>query len=140
MAKGKLRRTVEKGEEWTCAIRQVMLPKDTNMYGPVFGGRILSMIDLAAVVEARLHGMHMWVTAAMDKIEFKRPVRLGDTVSLYTRTEREGTKSVTIEVCVEVHRFDTNDIEEVTSAFVTMVSLNKDGKPVPFKSKPEADT
>ena len=123
---------MEKGPEWSCAIRQVMMPRDTNMYGTVFGGIILSMIDQAALVEARMHGLHKWVTASLDRVDFKSPIRVGDTVSLYTQTSREGTKSLEVEVCVEVHRFDTNIVEEVTTAKITMVSLDADGKPIPF--------
>lgn len=132
--KTRLQRAIDKGSDWTCAIRQVMLPKDTNMYGCVFGGVILSMIDLAAVVEARQHGVHRWVTASMQRVDFKRPISLGDTVSLYTRTAEEGTKSVIVEVCVEVHRHDTNDIEEVTTASVTMVSVDENGRSIPFRT------
>ena len=102
------------------------------MYGTVFGGIILSMIDQAALVEARMHGLHKWVTASLDRVDFKSPIRVGDTVSLYTQTSREGTKSLEVEVCVEVHRFDTNIVEEVTTAKITMVSLDADGKPIPF--------
>ncbi len=130
--KQRLQRAIDKGPEWTCAIRQIMMPKDTNMYGTVFGGIILSMIDQAALVEARLHGIHKWVTASLDRVDFKSPIRVGDTVSLYTHTSREGTKSVEVEVCVEVHRYDTNTIEEVTTAKITMVSIGPDGKPIPF--------
>ena len=93
---------------------------------------MLSLIDEAAFVEARRHGMHKWVTACFDRVDFKQPIRVGDTVSLYTRTEQEGTKSVSIEICVEVMRYDTNVTEEVTTAHVTMVSVDCDGNPIPF--------
>ncbi len=102
------------------------------MYGTVFGGIILSMIDQAALVEARLHGIHKWVTASFDRVDFKSPIRVGDTVSLYTRTEKLGTSSVTVEISVEVHRYDSNAIHEVTKAVVTMVSVGHDGRPIPF--------
>ena len=128
----RLSRAIEKGQDWSCAIRQVMRPLHTNMYGTVFGGIVLSMIDEAAFVEARRHGMHKWVTACFDRVDFKRPIRVGDTVSLYTRTEKTGTKIVSIEVCVEVMRYDTNVTEEVTTAHVTMVSVDPDGNPIPF--------
>jgi len=130
----RLRRAVEKGDEWTCATRVIMMPKDANMYGIIFGGVVLSHIDLSALVEARYHGLHKWVTASMEKVDFLRPIRIGDIVSFYTKTVKTGTKSVTVEVCVEVSRYDTNEIEEVTTADLTMVSVNNDGVPIPFDS------
>lgn len=118
------------------AIRYPMMPKHTNMYGTVFGGIMLSLIDQAAFVEARKHGMHRWVTASIEKVDFLKPVRVGDTVSLYSRTIKTGTKSVQVAVEVEVDRYDTDDREHVCSAAVTMVSVDPNGKPIPFTSPP----
>jgi len=83
-------------------------------------------------LEARYHGLYRWVTASIERVDFKQPVRIGDTVSFYTRTTKTGTKSVTIEVNVEVHRYDTNKLEEVTDAHLTMVSVDEDGNAIPF--------
>lgn len=116
------------------AIRLLMMPKDGNMYGSIFGGVMLSLIDQAAFVEARKHGMHRWVTASIEKVDFLKPVRIGDTVSLYSRTIKAGTKSVQVGVEVEVDRYDTNNREHVCSAAVTMVSVDPNGKSIPFLS------
>lgn len=110
------------------------MPKDTNAYGTIFGGVILSYIDQAGFVEARRHGMHRWVTVAIDRVEFKEPVRLGDVVSFYASTAREGTTSVTVKVEVEAERFETGEVISVTEAHMTLVSVGPDGRPVPFKS------
>ncbi len=118
------------------ALRVVTLPRDTNQYGTIFGGVILSYIDQAGFVEARRHGCHRWVTAAIDRVEFIAPVHLGDTVNFYGQTTRTGTKSVTVEIAVEAERFDTGKPVSVTSATLTMVSVDADGKPIPFRSAP----
>ena len=116
------------------ALRVVTMPRDTNQYGTVFGGVILSYIDQAGFVEARCHGAHRWVTAAMDHVDFKSPVHLGDIVSFWTTTLRTGTTSVTVHVEVEAERFDTQHIVGVTAATLTMVAVDKAGKPIPFRT------
>lgn len=116
------------------ALRIVTLPRDTNHYGTIFGGVILSYIDQAGFVEARRHGRHRWVTAAMDRVEFIAPVHLGDIVSFFSRTVRLGTKSVTVEIEVEAERHDTGEIVRVTAATLTMVSVDESGAPIPFRA------
>jgi acyl-CoA thioesterase YciA len=72
------------------AIRVLLLPKDTNAYGTIFGGVILSNIDLASAVEARKLAPHRYVTKAMHEVEFHEPVFVGDLVDFYTETVRIG--------------------------------------------------
>lgn len=118
------------------ALRLVTLPRDTNQYGTIFGGVILSSIDQAAFVEARRHGAHRWVTVAMDKVVFKQPVHVGDTVSFYGRTVRLGRTSITVVVEVEAERYDSGATVPVTEATMTMVSVDAAGRPIPFASPP----
>ena len=80
------------------AIKLVLLPKDTNAYGTIFGGVILSNIDLASAVEARKTAPLRYVTRAMREVEFHEPVYLGDVVSFYTETVRVGRTSFTVAV------------------------------------------
>src|SRR6185436_17458275 len=87
------------------AIRVLLLPKDTNAYGTIFGGVILSNIDLASAVEARKAGPHRYVTKAMREVEFHEPVFLGDIVSFFTETVRVGRTSITVRVSVEAERW-----------------------------------
>lgn len=110
------------------------MPKDTNAYGTIFGGVILSYIDQAGFVEAKRHGLHRWVTVAMDRVEFKKPVHLGDVVSFYTSTVRAGTTSVTVRIEVEAERFESGQRVPVTEATMTLVSVGPDGRPIPFRS------
>lgn len=118
------------------ALQIVTLPKDTNQYGTVFGGVILSAIDQAGFVEARRHGVHRWVTVAIDRVEFLKPVHMGDVVSLYAATSKLGTSSVTVTVDVEAERYTTGEIVPVTRATMTLVSVDASGKPIPFRSPP----
>lgn len=128
----------EGSSNFDIAIQVVMLPKDTNQFGTVFGGIILSYIDQAAFIEATKHGLHRWVTASVEKVDFKKPIHIGDITCFSTRTLKTGTKSVLVEVSVEVIRENTKEKEVVTDAFVTMVSVGPDGKSIPFKSPPTA--
>src|SRR5688572_31661228 len=87
------------------AIKVLLLPKDTNALGTIFGGVILSNIDLASAVEARKTAPLRYVTRAMREVEFHEPVYLGDVVSFYTETLRVGRTSITVRVLVEAARW-----------------------------------
>ena len=124
------------GARRSLALRIVTQPRDTNVNGTIFGGVILSFIDQAGFVEARRHGLHRWVTASLDRVEFKAPVHLGDIVSFYTTPLRLGTSSVTIQIDVEAERFTSGESVPVTSATSVMVSIGPDDRPIPFRSSP----
>jgi acyl-CoA thioesterase YciA len=116
------------------AIRVILLPRDTNAQGSIFGGVILSHIDLAGVTEARKHAAKRFVTVAMKEVVFKKPVYVGDTVSFFTRTTKLGTTSVTIHVDVEAQRWqDPSEIVLVTEAEIVFVAIDDKGEPVPIK-------
>jgi len=120
------------------AIRVLLLPKDTNAYGTIFGGVILSNIDLASAIEARKAGAHRYVTKAMREVEFHEPVFLGDIVSFYTETVRIGRTSITVRVSVEAERWGGGNGErlKVTEAEVVLVAVNDRGRPIPIKPEP----
>lgn len=113
------------------AIRTTLMPKDTNAYGSIFGGVILSLIDLAAFIEAERQAPHLYLTVAMDKIEFHKPVKVGDIVTLWAETLKVGSTSIRVRVQVHARARQTRDDIEVTTAEVTMVAVNEAGKPVP---------
>src|SRR6187431_2722949 len=87
------------------AIKMLLLPKDTNAYGTIFGGVILSNIDLASAVEARKVSPCRYVTKAIREVEFLAPVFVGDVVSFYTETVRVGRTSITVKVSVVAERW-----------------------------------
>lgn len=120
------------------AIKVLLLPKDTNAMGTIFGGVILSNIDLASAVEARKSGAHRYVTKAMNAVEFHAPVFLGDIVNFFTETKRLGRTSITVGVSVEAERWGAGEGErvQVTEAEVVLVAVDRDGHPTPIR--PEA--
>ena len=114
-------------------LRVTLLPKDTNRYGTIFGGIILSHIDLAGSIEARRScGPHNYVTVAMDKIIFHQPVFVGDVVSFYAETVRIGRTSVTTKVTVEAARDRTEETVQVTEAEVVFVAVDDNWRPTPL--------
>ena len=119
------------------AIRVSMMPKDTNALGTIFGGVILSYIDQAAAIEAHHYHPGKLVTVAMDKIEFKQPVFVGDLVSLFCDTDRIGRTSITVTVSVWAQRADDRSmVVRVTEACVTMVAVDALLNPTPVKHPP----
>ncbi len=116
----------------------MLLPKDTNALGTIFGGVILSHIDLASAVEARKHGAHRYVTKAMREVEFHEPVFLGDIVNFFTQTVRVGRTSVTVRVSVEAERWGQGSGErvKVTEAEVVLVAVDRAGRPTPVLAPP----
>jgi acyl-CoA thioesterase YciA len=112
----------------------VMMPRDTNALGTIFGGVILSHIDLAAAIEAHHYHPGRVVTVAMDQVVFKQPVFVGDLVSFFTETVRVGTTSVTAKVEVWAQRrFGSEEVVYVTEALVTLVAVDDQFRKVPIK-------
>lgn len=115
------------------AIRVIMMPRDTNALGTIFGGIILSYIDQAGAVEAIRHVSGRLVTVALREVEFHSPVFVGDLVSFYTETVRLGRTSITVKVTVEAERRSRGGGRAmVTEAEVIYVHVNGDNTPVPL--------
>jgi acyl-CoA thioesterase YciA len=114
------------------AIRVVMMPKDTNAEGTIFGGVILSLMDQAAYIEAMRQAHHKYVTVSFDKVEFHKPVYVGDVLSIYAHAQRIGRTSMTIHVRVCARRrMDPDQVVNVTEGEVVFVSVDDRGRPVP---------
>jgi len=109
------------------SIRVVLQPKDTNSQGSIFGGIILSYIDLAGAVECAKTTRQKVVTVAVKEVQFKAPVYTGEVVSFYSTTTRVGTSSISVHVDVEVLR--GHETIAVTEADLTFVCVDADGKP-----------
>lgn len=113
------------------AIRVLMMPRDTNAQGTIFGGVILSYIDQAGAIEARRQGSVMMVTVSMDKVVFHAPVYVGDLVSFWAETIKIGRTSITTRVVVEAEsgRFPGRKVT-VTEAQVVYVNLDEGRRPL----------
>ena len=107
------------------------MPKDTNALGTIFGGVILSHIDLASAVEARKTAQLRYVTKAMHEVEFHEPVFPGDVVNFFTETTRIGRTSITVQVSVEAERWGAGhgEVIQVTQAEVVLVAVDEAGRP-----------
>jgi acyl-CoA thioesterase YciA len=134
----------DKSQQRYLAIKVVMMPRDTNPYGTIFGGVILSYIDQAGAVGARheieVRGFpdQQLVTVAMEGVEFREPVFVGDTLSFWTNSLRIGETSITMHVTVETERDGKSRL--LTQAYVTYVAvaLQAEGRrPVPIRGGKE---
>jgi len=110
------------------SIRRILLPKDTNHHGAIFGGTILAEIDLAGAVEARMHTSNDVVTRYMNGIEFKHPVQVGDVVSFYTTLVKIGKTSITVKVEIEGSRDGEDAPVAVTATEVVYVTVQPDSE------------
>lgn len=117
------------------AIRVMMMPRDTNAHGTIFGGVILSYLDQAGAIEARKIGCQRVVTVAMDTIEFHQPVFVGDVLSLYTKVVHVGRTSARVRVEVVAERFEDpcGQHVSVTSAEIVYVAVDENRQPVPIR-------
>jgi len=112
------------------AIQVIMMPRDTNPLGSIFGGVILSYIDQAGAIGARRDvnlaggGLPFLVTVAMNRVEFHKPVMVGDVVRFLTRAVRIGRTSITMHVSVEAER--GKEVLQVTEAEVVYVGIDPD--------------
>lgn len=126
------------------AIQVVMMPRDTNPHGTIFGGVILSYIDMAGAIAARRevqlrggNGAAVLVTVAINRVEFKQPVLVGDVVRFQTTVTRWGRTSITMHVDVVAERGP--EVIPVTDAEVVYVAIDPttpDRRPVPLMTTP----
>jgi len=114
-------------------IRAIAMPADTNPSGDIFGGWVMSQMDLAAGSVAALTSGGRSATVAVDAMIFHRPVKVGDEVSLYANLVRLGRTSMTIHVGAWRRPRATGHSEKVTEANFTFVALDAEGRPVPVR-------
>ena len=121
------------------AIRVIMMPKDTNALGTIFGGIILSYIDQAGAVEAHRHAPGRLVTVALREVVFHAPVFVGDLVSFWTETVKLGRTSITVRVVVEAERASSRGAGrvKVTEAEVIYVHVDENNSPKPLERPAE---
>lgn len=116
------------------AMRTMLLPKDTNGSGSIFGGVILSQIDLAGAATARTVACHRFVTVAMKEVQFLAPAFVGDEISYWGKVIRVGTTSITVDVRVEAKRVqDCHTVVPITDAVVTYVAVDEHRNKVPIQ-------
>ncbi|MDQ3120155.1 MAG: acyl-CoA thioesterase [Verrucomicrobiota bacterium] len=114
-------------------IQTIAMPKDTNPNGDIFGGWLMSQMDLGSGILAAKTAKARVVTVAMEGMSFLQPVRVGDTVACYAWVERIGRTSMTIPVEVWVRRFMDGRLVRVTRGVFTYVAIDEAGKPIAVK-------
>ncbi|MBE0491283.1 MAG: acyl-CoA thioesterase [Sulfurospirillum sp.] len=119
-------------------IKIVAMPKDTNPSGNIFGGWIMSQIDIAGSLAARDLFIERVVTVAVNSLEFREPIFIGDIVSCYAKILHVGNSSIktAVEVTAERTHDGTRRCVHVTSAIITYVSVDNEGKKVLIECTP----
>ena len=114
--------------------RVLAMPTDTNAAGDIFGGWIMSQVDIAGSIAAHRHAGGRTVTVAVNAIQFKKPVYVADLVSFYAEVKKVGNTSMTVfvEVYAERNR-QQHDVVKVTEATLTFVAIDNEGKPQTVK-------
>ena len=121
------------GPKGELVIRTIAMPADTNPSGDIFGGWIMSQMDLGSGIIAAKTSQSRVVTVAMDGMSFLQPVRVGDTVACYAWVEKIGRTSMTIPVEAWVQRYMSGEQVRVTRAVFTYVAVDSEGKPIPVR-------
>jgi acyl-CoA hydrolase len=109
---------------------EIVLPNDTNTLGNLLGGRLMHFIDLTGAMAAYRHSRSYIVTAAMDHIDFVRPVHLGDLVTLRSSVNRAFTSSMEVGVKVWAENTQTGITRHVASAYLVFVAIDQNSRPV----------
>ncbi|WP_420343007.1 acyl-CoA thioesterase [Paenirhodobacter sp.] len=112
-------------------LRTLAMPADTNAAGDIFGGWVMSQMDLAAAIRANERCNGRTVTIAANEIVFKKPVKVGDTLCVYTAVDQIGRTSMVIRIEVWARRAYTALREKVTEARFTMIAVDAEGRPRP---------
>ena len=111
--------------------RTIAMPADSNPAGDIFGGWVLSQMDIAAGISASERAQCRTVTVALDSMHFIRPVKIGDVLCVYTEIQDVGHTSIDIHVEAWVQRDRSRNTVKVTEAKFRFVALGADGRPRP---------
>ncbi len=115
------------------AVRTLAMPADANASGDIFGGWLLSQMDIAGGIAAHDLARGRVATVAVEAMEFNLPVYVGDLVSCYAEVTRVGRTSITVHVETEARRRDTGETIKVSAGIFVYVALDENGRPRPVK-------
>jgi acyl-CoA thioesterase YciA len=124
-------RTVDGKPVGELTLRTLAMPSDANAAGDIFGGWVMAQMDLACGIRAAERAKGRVVTAAVNEMSFAKPMKIGDTLCVYTHIVRVGRTSMTLEVEAWAQRYLSDVMEKVTDADFIMVALDKEGRPTP---------
>ncbi|MEM8744682.1 MAG: acyl-CoA thioesterase [Pseudomonadota bacterium] len=121
----------EKAQSGDAAVRTLAMPADTNSAGDIFGGWLMSQMDIAGEITARQRAQRRVVTIAVDGMVFHEPVYVGDVVSCFTEITKVGTSSISIRIKAMAMRGQSGDNVKVTEGTFVYVALDENGRPCP---------
>ena len=110
-------------------MHELILPNDTNLLGNVLGGSVMHLMDMCAAMSAYKHARTAVVTASVDRLDFLAPAKMGEIMILKSSVNYTGKSSMEVGVRIESENPKTGDIYHTSSAYLTFVSLNENGKP-----------
>ena len=110
-------------------MHELVLPNDTNLLGNVLGGRVMHLMDMCAAMSAYKHARTAVVTASVDRLDFLAPAKMGEIMILKSSVNYTGKSSMEVGVKMESENPKTGDMYHTSSAYLTFVSLNENGKP-----------
>ena len=110
-------------------MHELILPNDTNLLGNVLGGRVMHLMDMCAAMSAYKHARTAVVTASVDRLDFLAPAKMGEIMILKSSVNYTGKSSMEVGVRIESENPKTGDLYHTSSAYLTFVSLNENGKP-----------
>lgn len=109
---------------------EIVLPNDTNVLGNILGGRVMHLIDIACAIAAHRHCRRPVVTASMDDLDFRHPIRLGELVIIKAAVNRVFRTSMECGAKVISENFHTGEQKHTSSAYLTFVALDANKKPM----------
>lgn len=120
----------KRASESFTVMNELVLPNDTNPLHNLMGGRLLHLMDIAAAISAQKHSNHIVVTASVDNVSFKQPVKLGDVITIKAQVTRAFRTSMEVHLEVYAENIPSGTSTKSNEAFYTFVALDNDGKPV----------
>lgn len=122
---------VKNPEDSHTIMNELVLPNDTNTLNNLMGGRLLHWMDIAAAISAQKHCNRIVVTASVDNVSFKHPIKLGDVITIEAKVTRSFNTSVEVRLDVWAENIPSGSRAKSNEAYYTFVALDKDGKTVP---------
>jgi acyl-CoA hydrolase len=122
------------------SMTELVLPNDTNTLNNLMGGRLMHWMDIVSAIAAQKHSNRIVVTASVDNISFKHPIRLGNVVTLKARVTRAFNSSMEVRIDVDAEDIPSNQKMESNSAYFTFVAVDQLGRPIDVPEiEPETD-
>lgn len=122
------------------SMTELVLPNDTNTLNNLMGGRLMHWMDIVSAIAAQKHSNRIVVTASVDNISFKHPIRLGNVVTLKARVTRAFNSSMEVRIEVDAEDIPSSQKIESNSAYFTFVAVDQHGRPIDVPEiEPETD-